>query len=72
MWLVINMRGGGHLEGGERDIVLHAVAVIASFVGDLPFMRVLLSMCFTTVMIIFCSILMCPDIIHDRCESTHH
>jgi hypothetical protein len=36
MWLVIDMRGGGHLEGGARDIILHAVAVIASFVGDFP------------------------------------
>jgi hypothetical protein len=42
MWLVNDMRGGGHLEGGEIDIILHAVAVIASFVGDFPFMRVLL------------------------------
>jgi hypothetical protein len=71
-WLVIVMRDGGHLEGGERDIILHAVAVIASFVGDFLFMRVLLSMCFTTVMIISCSILMCPDIMRDRRESTHH
>jgi hypothetical protein len=72
MWLVIDMSDGGHLEGGERDIILHAVAVIASFVGDLPFMSVLFSMCFTTVMVISYSILMCPDIICDRCKSAHH
>lgn len=72
MWLVIDMRGGGHLKGEGRDIILHAVAVIASFVGDFPFMRVLLRTCFTTVVIIFCSILMCPIIIHDRRKSTHH
>lgn len=72
MWLVTDMRDGGHLEGGERDIILYAVAVIASFVGNFPFMRVLLWMCFTTVVIISCSILMCPDIIRDRRKSTHH
>jgi hypothetical protein len=72
MWLVIDMRDGEHLDGGERDIILYAVAVIASFVGDLPFMRVLLSVCFTTVLIIFYSILMCPNIICDRCKSAHH
>lgn len=72
MWLVIDMRVGGHLEGGERDIILHAIAVIASFVGDLPFKRVLLWLCFTTVVIISCNILMCPEIMHDRRKSTHN
>jgi hypothetical protein len=58
MWFVIDLRGGEHLEGGERAVMLHVVAGMASFVGDFPFMRVLLWMYFITVVIISCSILM--------------
>jgi hypothetical protein len=69
MWLVTDMRDGGHLEGGERyhitccgcycqfcgEFSLHEGAIVDVFYKSSDNFR----------------ILMCPDI-RDRCKSTHH
>lgn len=60
---------GTYLEGGERGIICHAVAEIPSFVGGFSYMRVLLWMCFTMVLMTSCGVLMCSDIIHDGYKS---